>query len=135
MYLVFGFSAQDATESSGLSLRIASLFSDDVKTQHFFEPYIRKLAHFSEYGMGGALVLSLFSTFRLNEIRQILFSTCIGIIYASTDEIHQLFVPGRTGKLIDVIIDSLGFITGLCFLKLCIEIYKKINKREIYDKK
>ncbi len=28
--------------------------------------------------------------------------------YAFTDEIHQLFVPGRTGVLTDILFDSLG---------------------------
>lgn len=35
---------------------------------------------------------------------------CFAIIYAFTDEIHQLFVPGRTGRLRDVGIDSIGMI-------------------------
>ncbi|HSV95056.1 MAG TPA: VanZ family protein [Spirochaetia bacterium] len=34
----------------------------------------------------------------------------ISIIYAFTDEIHQLLVPGRTGNLRDVGIDSIGMI-------------------------
>lgn len=34
----------------------------------------------------------------------------VSIAYAFTDEIHQLFVPGRTGLLRDVAIDSTGMI-------------------------
>lgn len=30
------------------------------------------------------------------------------LLYAATDEIHQLFVPTREGKLRDVIIDAIG---------------------------
>ena len=34
----------------------------------------------------------------------------ISIIYATTDEIHQSFIPGRTPALTDVMIDSIGII-------------------------
>lgn len=32
----------------------------------------------------------------------------VTILYAVTDEIHQLFIPSREGRLRDVIIDSVG---------------------------
>ena len=32
----------------------------------------------------------------------------IAILYAASDEAHQLFVPGRHGSLIDVAIDGVG---------------------------
>lgn len=128
MNLVFGFSAQNSAESSNLSLTIASWFSNDINTQQFLEPYIRKIAHFSEYAVGGMLFFSLFSTFNIKERKRILFACFLGIIYATTDEIHQLFVDGRSGQVIDVCIDSLGVITGVLLLKLLIMIYKNIMK-------
>ena len=33
--------------------------------------------------------------------------------YAASDEFHQLFVPGRAGRVTDVLIDSGGVIFGL----------------------
>lgn len=129
MNFVFGFSAQDSTESSGLSEMIASWFSDDIIVQKKIEPIIRKIAHFSEYGLGGALFFSLFSTFSIKERKRMLFAGLLGISYAVTDEIHQLFVPGRTGKITDVYIDSLGVITGVLCMKLCIMICKQLKKK------
>ena len=41
-----------------------------------------------------------------------------------TDEIHQLFVPGRSGEIRDVCIDSLGVITGIIIfliILICME--------------
>lgn len=38
--------------------------------------------------------------------------------YAISDEVHQRFVPGRTGTAIDVLIDLLGAILSLAFLRL-----------------
>ena len=48
---------------------------------------IRKLAHFTEY-----LILC--------------------ILYAFTDEYHQTFINGRTGQILDVLIDSSGSLLG-----------------------
>ena len=39
-------------------------------------------------------------------------SVCIVILYASTDELHQLFVPGRSGQVKDVLIDGCGAVIG-----------------------
>ena len=38
------------------------------------------------------------------------------IFYATTDEFHQLFVPGRTGRLLDIGIDSCGALLGSLIL-------------------
>lgn len=129
MNLVFGFSSQDSAESSSLSEMIASWFSDDIVVQKKIEPIIRKIAHFSEYGLGGALFFSLFSTFNIKERKRMILAGLLGFTYAVTDEIHQLFVPGRTGKITDVYIDSLGVITGVLCMKLCIMIYKQLKKK------
>lgn len=40
--------------------------------------------------------------------RALRVSFAAAIIYAISDEVHQTFVPTRTGKLQDVLIDSLG---------------------------
>lgn len=53
----------------------------------------------------------------------------IGILYACTDEFHQKFVPGRTCSIKDVIIDSLGIITGsLIFILLKYIMTKRKDK-------
>jgi VanZ family protein len=48
-------------------------------------------------------------------LRSILFS----MLYASTDEFHQLFVEGRSGSVRDVMIDTLGATLGILFF-LCL---------------
>ena len=62
-----------------------------------------------------------------------------GTLYAISDEIHQTFIPGRSGEIRDVIIDSLGIFTGLLicivFLKLVHKFIDKLKqKRKIKDK-
>ena len=36
----------------------------------------------------------------------------IGFLYASTDEFHQTFVPGRSGEIRDILIDTFGVLLG-----------------------
>lgn len=129
MRMVFGFSSQVSTESSNLSLMVASWFSDDVYIQTVLEPYIRKIAHFSEYGLGGALFFSFFATFNIRDEKRILCASLLGLIYASTDEIHQLFVDGRSGQIKDVYIDTLGVITGALCMCLLFTVVKLIKKK------
>ena len=45
--------------------------------------------------------------------QKILGSLLFGAFYASTDELHQYFVPGRSARLFDVGLDTLGVLTGI----------------------
>jgi len=64
----------------------------------------KKTAHILEY----AVLFLLW--YRALGKKSPLEALSISIVYAFTDEIHQLFVPGRTGLLRDVGIDSIGMI-------------------------
>ena len=37
----------------------------------------------------------------------------LGVAYAASDELHQHFVPGRTGAPLDVAIDAVGVALGV----------------------
>ena len=51
--------------------------------------------------------------------RLIIIGVIVSSIYAISDEIHQLFVPGRFCSITDVLIDFLGIIlAGIIYLKL-----------------
>ena len=58
----------------------------------------------------------------------------IGIIYASLDEIHQLFIEGRSGQVIDVCIDTIGVALGICSFMLLYKIVLKIRKDGVFDR-
>ena len=127
MYIVFGFSGQNGEESSGISFKISMIITkNNEEIAKIIEQYVRKVAHFSEYAVGGILIFLLLLTFEkiLPNIRNIL-SIIITIIYAITDEVHQLFVPGREGKIIDVYVDTLGIVTGILFINIVIKIFYK----------
>lgn len=52
-------------------------------------------------------------------------------VYAATDEIHQLFVAGRSGRFSDVLIDSSGALLGVLIFALIVRIVKRIHRRRI----
>lgn len=128
-YLIFSFSSQDGGESSGFSRKFVEFFIKESDLVDVLEPYVRKLAHFSEYGLGGVLFISLFSTYNWSDKRKIVVSILLGIWYAITDEIHQLMVPGRSGCLKDVYIDSLGIVTGIIGMMIIIKIFELIKEK------
>ena len=71
--------------------------------------------------------MALMSTYEIKNKLRVLVSFIIGVVYASSDEIHQLFVPGREGAVRDVLIDSTGVITGICIVIIILKIIKGIK--------
>ena len=130
-WLIFSFSSQDGGDSSGLSRKVVEFFVKDPDLVNKIEPYARKIAHFSEYGLGGIIFISLFSTYNWTDRRKITTSILLGAWYAIMDELYQLMIPGRSGALKDVYIDSLGIATGVIGMLIVIKIFEKLkNKTE-----
>ena len=77
---------------------------------------IRKCAHVSEFFILGILVINLVSKYNVKHIYFISFIICV--LYSSSDEFHQLFVPGRSGQVTDVLIDLIGVVLGLLLVFL-----------------
>jgi len=90
---------------------------------------IRKNAHAFEY-MGLAILIC--NAFFINKFKgkgAIIYVLFICLLYAVTDEFHQLFVPGRTSLVSDVLIDFTGAIIGLSlFYFSYYKIYFKSSK-------
>lgn len=129
---VYSLSNQSGTESSGLSRKVAEFLFDSEKIIDIAEPIIRKIAHFSEYAIGGVLFYSLFSTYDYSKKQKTIISLGLGIWYAAFDEIHQLFVDGRSGNIRDVCIDSLGVFFGILCMRFVFRIFEnKKNKPHI----
>ena len=97
-----------------------------------FDEYIRIFAHFAVYLVLGALVcnavmLHIKLNMNLNpqgvnandkgrnrpKTKMFLISILICTIYALTDEIHQIFVPGRGAQLSDIATDAAGAAVGI----------------------
>ena len=130
MILIFGLSNQAGDESSSLSRRIAGIFTKDIDKIQVIEPYIRKIAHLSEYAFGGFLFISLFMTYNFSDRKKMFLSFGIGVEYAILDEIHQLFIADRSGQITDVLIDSIGMALGICVTMLFYKIIMKNYRRK-----
>lgn len=126
MVVIFSFSAKPASESSKESLFVGGLIGricvkdfDEwtIEQQEAFAEKInypvRKAAHATEYAVLGALVmLRCRCQFNWSRRRMLLVAWGFSTLYAATDEIHQIFVPGRACMITDVMIDSGGALTG-----------------------
>ena len=79
---------------------------------------VRKTAHLTEYAiLGFALLLHVMALQQKMNIRfPGLSAFLVGTLYAVSDEVHQLFVPGRSGEGKDVLLDSVGVLLGVLFL-------------------
>lgn len=96
--------------------------------------YIRKTGHFIGYGIVGLtllrawwLTLPGFSFYR-NALLALLGTALI----ASSDEIHQTFLPNRTGMASDVLIDCMGALTQLLLVYVILRLFrpKTLETRE-----
>lgn len=142
LFLIFGFSAQDGEASGSLSLRLCgallrsanrllSLGLSELElwvradSIHFG---VRKAAHMTEYFfltfgiffplwiwfLTGTTGRSRKTTF----YKILLLTFFLSVVCAALDEFHQVFVPGRSGSPVDVLIDSIGICAacGILFL-------------------
>lgn len=142
-FIIFGFSSQDGEVSGGISQRITKTIleksniynnlNEEQKNEisHRTEKIIRKLAHFSIYTLVGLLLMGFVSTYKMKNKWRILITVGLGMLYAASDEFHQSFSPGRTPKITDVYIDTLGVILGALLTVLVKKIYYKYRKKHI----
>ena len=78
---------------------------------------VRKLAHFMEFAVLGAGLSMIMMTFEERFCFRFGIAFAAGLLYAVSDEIHQLFVGGRDGAVFDVLIDAAGVFAG-CMIVL-----------------
>lgn len=122
MVIVFSFSNQGGTKSSNTSRKVTIAVVQAVSDKTIeenklllekMEKVIRKLAHYTIYAVGGFLIMNYAYTTNKKTKEKVFYSTAFGTGYAVTDELHQLFVSGRSARIFDVGIDTLGIVTGI----------------------
>lgn len=115
IFIMSSFNAEDSANQSNFIVNIiANIFN--IENVKLLSLIIRKLAHFTEYLILGTLVINMFT--KNNAKKTYLLSILLCIIYATSDEIHQIFTPGRACQIKDILIDSVGSITGIYLFKL-----------------
>lgn len=143
MAAIFSFSAQKAQQSQNTSSSVIESivrvihggfdsWSEEKKTTvvQSYQKLVRKLAHMTEYASLGALVCAFALTFK--KVKSgLTLSVLFCALYAASDEIHQLFVPGRSGQLSDVLIDTSGSVLGIAAMGLLVFVFVKIKRRKL----
>lgn len=138
--LITGFSSQDGSESSGVSRKAANAvvqvldtmhvvsFSEESQREELIEKMqypIRKGAHMTEYAIFTVFTYIALTVDGVVRDKRGFTALMIAFLLACSDELHQLFVPGRSGRLTDVLIDSAGCLIALFMITLIEKIYKK----------
>ena len=111
------FSCQPGDESAGSSWALARRIrpvlrlDDTASVLYYINFVIRKMAHF---GLFAALGFGLYGSLQGQErVPPFRGAVLLGAAYAALDELHQRFVPGRAGRLTDVLLDSCGVLFGV----------------------
>lgn len=143
MCVIFYFSAQTKEESSvvseGFSYRMVSstgllfhLHIDEERIREIagaIEHFVRKGAHMTEFAILALLLYGWLCRWQLSRLRKAAAATILAVLYACSDELHQLFVAGRAGRFSDALIDSAGVVLGMAVFLLILRLIERLRKR------
>ena len=123
--VIFNFSSQVATTSNEVSTGVTEKVVDlspqisslpHEKKEQLVEKLnskFRKYAHFTLFLIFGILVVSLIKCYNFKPVNTFILTLLICLLYAISDEIHQIFVAGRGCQWQDVLIDFSGSFLGI----------------------
>ena len=129
--VIFSFSLQPAEVSSemssGFGKKLLETFLPELLEEFetmsgdqlgLLHHLLRKCAHFAEYFVLGALVMMTL----LQTVLHCKLPIGIGVsmLVASVDETVQRFVPGRSGQVTDVLLDTIGAGVGVLAVHLVV---------------
>ena len=140
--VIFSFSLQPADVSSEMSSGLGKMlletfapeFLDELENMSgdqlgLLHHLLRKCAHFTEYFVLGVLVmLTLLQMFFKKKAA---IGTGASMLVASVDETIQRFVPGRSGQVTDVLLDTIGAGVGIAVAYFMVRwLYLKLRKNK-----
>lgn len=123
--LIIAFIWSNSYQAKADSVQLSMFFTTNIQSlliKFNFHPnlkimdtYVRKLAHLTEFMALGAIIYYTFKqVFKTQVVKKsILLAFCI----ASLDEVIQIYTPGRTATIADVLLDTTGSIIGLLIIK------------------
>lgn len=134
MAVIFALSSKTAEESTVTSDAVLAKpmevydaihpeTAGDYKVYWWFQFIVRKAAHVAEYTSLCVWATGLLLTYHARFSFPL--GGCFTILYAASDEIHQLLVPGREGKVTDWLFDCLGAAFGLLIVYLILRWVRK----------
>ena len=118
----------DVTTTVGSNAGIVEKPSEEKieKISPDLNPIFRKFSHAFVYLILAILVANALNISKAKKV--FVFTILICILYAASDEIHQLYIPGRSGEVRDVMIDTFGALIGYSFYKLMFMLFNKKRK-------
>ena len=155
MFCIYNLSNMNSSKSNGKSADMLSIIIADTldltneygitdlhpndskieRASKIMNTPMRKVMHASVY-----LVLAFFMMTLTNIISNhkyywltLLISLVLCVFFAITDEYHQTFVSGRSGQILDIVIDSIGAMIGLVFYTTYHIVYKQGYRRAIKE--
>ena len=119
MTTIFILSNDDSTESTKKSDRFIVHTTEFImnrkltnkERKKYINNYVviaRKTAHFTLYFLLGLTFINFLKEFNIDDQKKIIYSIIFVFLYACSDEIHQLFINGRSAEILDVLIDTMG---------------------------
>lgn len=131
MLVIFLMSSEVADTSSARSdeiVRTIQSIGVNVSTD-LLTFLVRKAAHISAYFILGILIFNLLKEYNLGVKKMVFISIGIAMLYACTDEVHQVFVSGRSGEVRDVLIDTAGAAVGVVVYAALPSIFYKRSEK------
>ena len=123
--IIWSFSSHPAEVSAKESKSITGIIYDkfavyiekfsDMGKEEFVnktDSFIRKCAHFTLFFIFALIISMYVECYHKSALEFLLTVFLTGVIFAVSDEVHQLFVPGRGCQMRDVLIDSNGVLAG-----------------------
>lgn len=114
--IIFFLSSQQTTGIGG------------TRTQRFV---VLKFFHLVEYSLLTILLIrAIAQTITQIVAKHAWFGACvIALLFAISDEFHQAFVPGREGRIRDIIIDLIGICLGCIITYMFRQIFKNYKTK------
>lgn len=143
MCLIFYFSSKPDTESNESSLVITKTLLNTYENvigspipvqernhkEEFINHIIRKTAHFSEYAALALAIAFHLCVLGFKKRSMMILPILTAALYAAADEFHQTFVPGRSGQISDVLLDTFGACVGsMVFSAFLLLFYRRLRK-------
>ncbi|MBO5857036.1 MAG: VanZ family protein [Clostridia bacterium] len=124
--LIFCLSHENGEDSTETSSWFTTLISF-ILPFPVSESTVRTLAHFSEFACLSFFMNNLFVAYK-DKLTPIIACT-LSFLYAISDEIHQIFVPGRACQFIDMMVDLAGIISGMVVYTIIYIIIKRTHRK------
>ena len=106
----------------GIFEKLETMSQEQLDMWHMI---LRKCAHFTEFAVLG--VLSSLTLLQTKMSRRAVMTMVFCLAVASVDETLQLFVDGRAGRVVDVMIDGAGALSGIGVIGVLRCVYKLLN--------